>query len=392
MMSFFWGCFSLKASPVIDVSQKNSIQLSNVDFVFLIDSADYLINEVLELSSDFNKVVEIDAGVDDYVWGYCEIAEALNYGDNIWYFEFLDTKIDEVEFYVVNEKNEIFRNVSGSAKYNFNNRELPYHKSCFTVRLTTDDKTKVYFKIKRQAIVGFDIMLSSQKTFLKNTFVQYLINGVFIGALLIVFILVLGFVVFDWDISLLYFLFMLFGLILMFLTVDNLGFQYFWTAYPFVNEKGLELSLLVFILMQALFLRSFLDTSFMSAQFDNVLVGAMLVRVVIYSMGSFMDIELLSGLGVDTVTLSVFLLIAIKMRLKKHDLARFIVLALLVQIITCVLVTVNQEGILISEFMGNYGLQLGLTVAVVLSFVAIVDKIRYSNVFIVDENEEIVEE
>lgn len=391
LLFLVWGVSGYSTNTIkIYHSESQQLPLSSVQFY--IDTTDLSITEASRKNDLFKTTKTISFEENQFVWGHFKLQLPQDCENEIWFLEFIDSKIDHIEFYEVQENGNIKKSYGGDNTYHFKDREILYHNSCFPISLKGEFPTEYYFKVASNSTVDFTINLSPHKTFIESAVTKYHLIGIFFGALFIVFLIVLGQIIIYKQLDLFMFLSVLIGMILLFLTFDNFGFHYVWTGYPFINEKGFSMSMLIFVLMQSIFLRKFLDSAYVSSVLDNILIGFMVVRVLIYSLSNFSDILILTSVGLDTFYTAMLLFVTIGLYLKKHDLARFVILSLIVQVTTLLITELSIAGVITNVTVRDYGFQFGFTLAMVLYVMAIMDKIRFSNVFFVDENEDIEDE
>lgn len=210
---------------------------------------------------------------------------------------------------------------------------------------------------------------------------DWLLRGIYFGIILFVLLFNLFIYVMIREKSSLWYVWYVFTLLMLQLSLSGFAFQYFWPHSSYLanvaNPFFASFSIFALIRFTQLFLN--LDKHFPGLNKVFHVIGFIVATNILLSLVYTPLTFRISVLAINSLALLLNLLILptvwIAMR-KGFKPARFFFYAFVALVLTVFFFILNNFGVISSEFFGAYGLQIGSALEVVLLSFAIVDKFK----------------
>lgn len=311
---------------------------------------------------------------DGVVWIKLHITAPQRYN---YIVELKNPYLDDVNVYL-KQHNFYFQEFNVGDKFPFANRVDQHRYFHFPF---TGSQTVIIRVDNAGDQFSIPINILSKETLNKRDYEEQFINGIYYGIILFVLLFNL-FIYFRIQLTPnFYYVLYLVGLILLQLGLGGHGFQYLWPSSPYLANHMLPMmaSLAVFFLI--LFVRSFLELKTLMPKVNQGLniTGALLLLIFVFSclpIDVFYKIAVVS-VNVITLLLNIAIIpISIYAVRQKFRPARFFFLAFVLLFISVFIFLMKNFGLVATNFLTQYSLQIGSSFEVILLSFAIVDRFK----------------
>lgn len=292
-----------------------------------------------------------------------------------WYMEFYDQSIDHIEAFVPTKSGKYTQTIMGDG-LPFENR-LFAHKN-FHIKINNEEEgiTNYYFKVNSSQKADIRIAVRSVNRFIHYALSEYFLYGLFYGMILIISLYNLLVFLAVREMKFLYYIFYLLSVGLFAMSVDGIGFQYLWPNYPYVNGWVNGVFSFSIVFWAVLFTFRFLNTKRKAPIFHKLLVLSLLMKLLLFLAGIFIDEQYFDLSYVDTVPFLLIFGTGIYMLVKGNKAARFFVLAYGVLFLGAVIKVLVSTAWIEHSTMGYYSLHLAFLIEMVLLSFALGDRIK----------------
>jgi len=289
------------------------------------------------------------------------------------YLEIDNAPLDKVDFYRVSGSQVQHLQSLGDTRPFFN-REISYRN--FILPLRSEQANSYMVRVQTQGALHFDLAFYHPDAFIKHVQMDLMVNGIYLGILLIMALYNLLFFLMIGDRAhLAYVIYvLLFGF--MVVSLNGLGQQYLWPGYP----QGGAYSTIVLVslvnISAVLFARAFLQSVRLIPRVDRFLRILIAINVVLLPVSLGVDFTLASRMvNLMGLIMSPLVLAAgVLCWLQGFRPARFLVLAWTFLMLTIFFTGLMFLGLLPTTFLTTYGMQIGSGVEIVLLSWALSDK------------------
>ena len=261
-----------------------------------------------------------------------------------WLLEFYDQSIDHIEAYIPN----------GKGGY----------------------EIIIYFKINSTQKADIRIALRSLSRFVHYALSEYFLYGVFYGMILI--IAFYNFLIFlaVKEMKYIYYILYLLSVGLYAMSLDGVGFQYFWPNFPQWNTVVNGVFSFSIVLWAILFTVRFLNTIKKARIFHSALWLSLAGKFMLFFMGLFVDHNYFELTYFDSLPFLLILSTAVYLLIKQYQAARFFVMAYGVLFIGISIKVLANYAILPHTTLVYYSLHIAFLLEMVLLSFALGDRIR----------------
>jgi len=246
--------------------------------------------------------------------------------EKVWLIEFYDQTIDHIEAYLPQPDGTYEKKVMGDA-LPFQNRKFN-HKN-FEVQLYRHDNSLqyYYFKVQSHEFADIRIAFRSVDRFISYSLNEYFLFGTFYG--MIVIIALYNFLVFlaIREIKNVYYIFYIISVALYAMSLDGVGFQYIWSAYPQWNNYASGIFLYSVILWALIFTRRFLSTRTKAPRIDQALKIMIVIRTLVFLFELFFYLDFFAFRFIEIVPLSLIFYSGVYILMRGYRPARYFVIA-----------------------------------------------------------------
>ncbi|WP_163379204.1 7TM diverse intracellular signaling domain-containing protein [Cyclobacterium sp. SYSU L10401] len=295
--------------------------------------------------------------------------------DKKWLLEFYDQSIDKIEAYFPDEDGVYQRRFMGD-NFPFSNR-LFNHKN-FQLEIPNDQDRieNFYFKINSSQKADIRIAVRSLDRFIHYALSEYFLFGLFYGMILI--IAFYNFLIFlaVREMKYIYYILYILSVGLYAMSLDGIGFQYFWPQLPELNFIVNGVFSFFIIFWAVLFTIRFLNTRRRAKKFHYLLWFSLFFKSLIFLTGLLFD---KSYFEISYYDLLPFLLIfssGIYLLLKNFQAARFFVMAYGVLFTGVFIKVLASYAIIPHHTIIYYSLHFAFLIEMVLLSFALGDRIR----------------
>lgn len=285
--------------------------------------------------------------------------------------------LDLVDIFIIKQGQVAHEWHLGDA-YPFDQRPIDANNFMVPLDLEPGEFVTAYIRIQSTSSLGAPIKLWQYDYYFDGQQPGMVGQGLYYGIILVMVLYNLFIYMSVRHVSYLYYIGAAFGCCSYVASVQGIGFQFVWSAYPWINTIAIPVSLSVFGLMGTLFAKSLLHTSKNAPRIHRVFSLLALSFTVVFVLAFVMDPRsatiLVSVVGMPTTLIVIccgFYLMHIGVRA-----ARFFVLAWTVLLSSVFVTGLSKFGLLPSSTLINYSVQLASAVEVVLFSFALADRIN----------------
>lgn len=301
--------------------------------------------------------------------------------DTLLWCELSNPILDSIDFYVFIDGTLSLHNKIGD-RYPYNDRLIDHRKFRFPLKIPPKSSAEIYFSANNGGEqFHFDFEINSIESFVRRDRNENLFFGVYYGIILFVFFFNLFLYTTIREISTLFYVCYIIFLLLLQLSLNGHGFELLYPNSTFMANHANPLFASLSVLFLLLFTQHFLNLKHFLPKLNkifNVLAGLLTVNSILALMPTMMPYQIsvwsINGL---TLILNFFILPTAYIIFRKgFKPARFFLLAFTILILSVFGFILRNFGALPSNFLTDYGLQIGSTFEVILITFAIIDRFR----------------
>jgi len=285
-------------------------------------------------------------------------------------FELGYAVLDYVDIYVYADGQKLAEYQLGDL-YPFINRPIDSRFFVIPLELKPGQTLQAFIRIKTSSAVQAPLMLWEPDSYASFSNTSNIAQGLYYGAMLVIAVynLLIFFVLLER--SYLYYVGFVVSLPMFMASISGQGYRYLWPEALYWNDHSIPFFLGTAFMCSALFTRRFLQVANWSAWANKMLLAASIAAgscaVLSFQMPYYLSIHLLVPLGLSAVILE---MVVGCLALYNGVLnARYYLLAWSAFLISALMFALNKMGVLPTNFMTEYSMQIGsLLEAVLLSF------------------------
>jgi len=287
--------------------------------------------------------------------------------------------LDVVNLYVSSRKTGFHKKLMGDlAPFSSRGNANKYYH--FNLQLLPSDTVLFYLNVQNSG-EQFHVPLSIGTTeyFQNYDSNEQLIFGIYFGFILFVLLLNSFFYYVLKDKSSLLYIGYLSTLLFLQLSLTGFGFKYLWPNSVFLANHANPIFASISMLFLLLFCQEFLNIQHYLPRL-NKLIHAVKYYLIVVAITSWIDVNtvyvfsVLSINGLSLVLILFIIPVSIYILKQKFKPARFFIVAFIALILSVLLFVLKNAGILPSNNITNYGLQIGSALEVLLLTLAVIDK------------------
>ncbi len=243
-----------------------------------------------------------------------------------WLIEFYDQTIDELEVFQPTSDGIYEHHLMGD-HFEFSKRNF-LHKN-FEIPLDFKDESEqvFYFRIQSHEFADIRFALRSVNWFVFYALNEYFLYGTFYGMILV--IVLYNFMMFlaIREIKYIYYIFYIISVAFYAMSIDGIGFQYFWPNHPEWNDYVSGIFLYSLILWALVFTRRFLSTRAKVPMLDKALLAMIVLRTLVFLFELFFYPEFFAFRSIEILPLSLIFFTGVKVWMRRYRPARYFVIA-----------------------------------------------------------------
>ncbi len=294
-----------------------------------------------------------------------------------WYLEIAYPLLDDIRLYRPDNDGRYHEKRYGDL-LPFHKRDISDRNFSFIFKEDPGSRT-YYFRIQTSSSMNFPFLAQSPQAYLHRVFQELPVLWIYYGIMIVMALYNLLIFFFIRDESYIYYVVFIVCWVLFQLTLNGLSFQYLWPDAVYWANNNIS----VFMSLIALFASLFL-VSHLAIRKENPLIFRLAMALMIvpsflsipatFIFGSHTGIIVATGLSAG-VAIGI-ILISIVLTIKGVREARFILLAFVGVIFGILTYTMKTFGVLPSNFLTNWSVQIGSAMAVILLSLSLADRIN----------------
>ena len=296
---------------------------------------------------------------------------------NHWLLETVYPNLNYVDLYIPAEGEDIVKKESGALQP-FDTRDIPYHHVVFELPLASQDEQAIYLRVASGSSMTLGFTLWSPVIFSVNKIFDMLLTGLFYGSLLIVMGYHLFLLFSLKEVNYFYFVLFIASSILFFATYEGIADQYLWPGLSQEKLYFIVITMALYFISALMFSDVFLEQKKRSPLFHQIFyifIGIWGLMIVIVPFSSYLRMAQLTLFGQLLSPVLIALAGAYSWR-KGYLPARLFLLSWLGFILGMLTVELVRLDVFPSTALTEKSYQIGLTWLVLLSALALADRIK----------------
>lgn len=297
--------------------------------------------------------------------------------DPVYYLELDYPMLDYVDLYIPDESGAYTVNKTGDL-LPFSQRDVNDRKIMFKITPPGFPGT-YYMRIKTTSSVNFSLTLLSIYAYIDKIKQDLPAFWAFYGLMAVLLIFNLLVFVMTRTISYFYYVFYLSAWVLFQFTLNGFAYQHLWPNLPWWGNKCLPLFISLVVVGCGMMVREFLRTAKNHPIADKVAIGLIIAPGVIWSFVSLIAPYKTGIKGATAIALSgslTMIILSAVLVLRGSRNARFFLVSWLFMMVGIILYTLKTFGILPSNFLTNWSIQIGSSMTAILLSGALAENIN----------------
>jgi two-component system, sensor histidine kinase LadS len=293
----------------------------------------------------------------------------------IWLLEFYDQTIDKIDAYIP-QLNGSYKSVRLGDERPFTDRLFRHKNFEMMVDMKSDTVMFYYFRIQSHEFADIRIAFRSTNRFIYYALNEYFLFGIFYGMILIISLYNFLTYLAIREIKFIYYIFYILSVAFYAMSLDGIGFQYLWSAYPKVNEYASGVALYLVILWALMFTRRFLSTKATAPILDKIFKWTIFLRSALFAFTLFFFPKLFSQRIIDIIPLLLIFYTSILVWTNGYRPARFFVIAYGVLFFGFFIRALVYFNVLPFTTLSHYSLHFSFVLEMLFLTLALGDRIR----------------
>ncbi|GAB4139825.1 MAG: hypothetical protein Fur0041_15010 [Bacteroidia bacterium] len=310
------------------------------------------------------------------------------------YVSVKNANLDIADLYYFSQEGGIIRQTGGDF-FKFSRRVIKDKYVRFPVKLAPKSKTLFYLNAQNSGEqFSVPVSIGNETYFANEVSKEQIIFGIYFGIIVLALILNIFFSFILKDRTSWFYVAYLAGLLFLQLSLTGIGFQYIWPESIFLANHANPIFANLSILFLILFTISFLNIHEYFPRLAKFYTGVALL-VCVTSVLAWIDnpyTYITSVLSINVVALLLNVMIiptAWKILKKGYKPARFFIVAFVILIVSVFIFVMKNFGIAPSNFITEYGIQIGSALEVSLLSLAVIDRFKQFKDQALDRMEEV---
>jgi len=285
---------------------------------------------------------------------------------------------DTVEFYNYNpETNQVEKIITGD-QHPFSSRPMEYYNYLFPIELHPYSNKQLYFRLIMNGPTIIPINLWEPKSFFSHSLLVMYAFGAFLGLMGIMCIYNFFLYLSIKDISYLYYVFLVGGILQTTLTFTGIDTQYLWQNSPSFGEYIHHWGIVGTNIFAGFFTTQFLNTKSNLPKIHKIIIGLIILSFVILFFPFFFPITVSIKANVPLIvgSLTLYSTAGLRCYWAGKAEARFYFLAWGGVMLGAFVFALNVVNVLPDSFFTRYSMQIASTAEVVLFSFALADRIN----------------
>ncbi|MCS7205161.1 MAG: hypothetical protein NZ853_05650 [Leptospiraceae bacterium] len=351
------------------------------DVVSLFEDKDhrYEISNIYEVLHQFQKstrkVPNFGYSSSTY-WLYFDLVSRFS-KDIVILLEVSYPLLDYIDFYVFDGK-ALVKHISTGDRRIFFERDLQHKNFLVTIEMEPQKEYRVFVKIRSQGSIQVPIRLLNHKRYVIEEHFNQLMQGIYYGIMVAMVFYNLFLLLSIKDLTYLYYIVYILGISLFNLVFTGYAFEYLWPYYPDFGNQVMPFSIGFLAFFGSIFSVKFLRLRNYSLVFYRLFLALIVIYFSIMVLSFILSYEISIKIANYTIILFAFLSISSSLLTYKKGWkpARFYFISWIALLVGMLLLALKQLGLLPSNFLTNYGVQIGSASEVILLSLALADRVN----------------
>lgn len=383
---FLFFCFSAypsQAEVTLVTSDSNKYSLGNNSLIAKTPT-DWGIEKIQENPSLFKPSLFLSSSQSIPNIGYSEHAiwmkiQIENRSQELsWLLAIENANLNEVTLFT---KQTTWSEKTLGSHHPYTQREVNYRYGVFPIQLSPMEAKIFFVRIQSETSISIPVTLYSPIAFAEKSNRNEVINGIYIGILLIIAFYNMALYFAISDRSNLYFSLALIGFSLFFLSIQGYSHQYLWPNATWWTNRAVLFFAAVSTFFAIRFSRHIMETKTYSPLGNKLLIAFEWVTLVDTIAALLVSYSIMGkfSLALSSILIVVSMIIGIVVARNGFKPAKFFLVIWSVFAAAGILRSITLFGWSPVFLQGEYGLQIGSTIGVICLSLALAKKIRFIN-------------
>jgi signal transduction histidine kinase len=285
--------------------------------------------------------------------------------------------LDEVELFTPDGKGSYYSILMGEVKP-FSHRRYDHPDYIFDLNIPQGGSKTYYMRVKSAEQVILPISVNEPTSLWQFLSRENVLSGLFIGAIIIMFLYNLFIFFSVRDKSYLYYVIYVASVGLTQIGIKGFTFQYLWGNSPAFELKSVVIFACVGAIAALLFTKIFLDTPLRARRFDKVLTGIIVLLSIALLLTLIGKIQVGFQLMQVSTTLFAFSLIIVSAIVMYYGYrpARFVFLSWSILLVGAIIFALKDNGVLPYNIFTSYSMQAASIIEMALLSFGLADRIN----------------
>lgn len=295
-----------------------------------------------------------------------------------WALEINYPSLNHVELHILNEDNNVLESFVSGDSINFENRATPHPNIVFPINIQPEQTFMVYMYVKTSGAIQLPIRVWQWPEFNFNTVIQFLLQGLFYGIVLVMGIY--NFFIWMSNRKFIYLNYTVYIILLclFFSSLNGIGFRFLWPNHPYLNEIILPSVLALLIVSISYFIILFFKIKKTAPKLHYFVSFYTIFNVIAFVLTLMMPYSQSIKLLSVSSAIGIIMVISVILYMIKQNYpgTRYFTIAWFTWITGTGLLLTNKFGITPINIISEYGMQLGACLEVMFLSLALADRLN----------------
>ncbi|NCN09967.1 MAG: SpoIIE family protein phosphatase [Leptospira sp.] len=360
----------LKADPILLDSIHEEIPLTS-NTIYLIDEGNSLtIDNLLtdtELNWNLNTGKVLNFGPKGHtVWTKIQI----RFPENInppYFIKFDFPTIDDIEFYEINDSNQVTKQISTGDSQPFYSRPIPSHVFLFPFTPSANETKTFLVRARTTASLSIPLSLMDYKTLYENDTIIYLMFGLYFGLILAMLVYNFVFYLYTKDISNALYIFYAFSYFVVVFAGFGFGFRFIYPESVLIEERIFISAVAINSAMAIVFSIQFLKLKRSYPRLTKFLYSFAVISISWAVLFNILNSQKFYSFTIYITGIPIFFIFTLAiLECRRSIFALYFVLAWGIFLLFYAASIFRLIGILPTNFLTYYGIQIGSVIQMLL--------------------------
>lgn len=300
--------------------------------------------------------------------------------DKDWLFEYFDSSIEDIEFYVPDGKGDFIEYKAGN-KQKFGAKFYKHKNFAFHIPDIKGQNLTFYARIKSDQLVFMYGVLRSYTRFVYYALNEYYFLGAFYGIILAMALYNLLLFLTVRDRTYLFYVLYVVCSGFLCMVMDGTGFQYLWPNHPEFNQKAFSIATFLMVIWAVMYTQGFVITQQNSSKLHfNLLELIIIIRLILFILSITLVPQLSQWVVIDVVVLLICYVSGIISYKTGNVATRYFVLGFTFLFLGFIISNLTVHSIMGISLPNNiftvYSFNFGIVLEMILLSYALAERVR----------------